>query len=513
MSALPAFYAIQNEALPRQAHPAIWWVGLAYFAVVAAIGVWAARRTRTARDFFVAGNGIGLWTTAIAAMAATISGFTFIGGPGLVYNTGFGAMFIMLPAAITGALGACVLAKRMRLLAEFRGVVTIPHAIGLRYASPAARGLSGVAILIAVIGYMGAQILALGIVVDAIFGIGLRNSIWIGAAVTLSYSATGGILAGVYTDLFQGLLMAFASVLVFLLTLRAGGGMTQISTTLLERAPALMSPWGTMGPISALSLFFVFGIGSLGQPHVIHKFYMIRDPRKLKWLPLILTTSIMMTALLYFGVGIAMRAMTETGAMPNLGDTPDRVTPLFLLQKTPVLLAGLVFAGVAAAIMSTVNSFLNIGAAALTYDIPAGLGMEAEDADRSLRRGRLWTVAITILATLIAQRSGALVILLGLFGWGLFSSTIVPALAVGLNWDGATREGAIASIVTGLITSVSLELLNYRTIAVIRLPAGVSASGISLVLSMLVFFVVSHATRSAARKRIADPIVTLVMSA
>jgi Na+/proline symporter len=163
--------------------------------------------------------------------------------------------------------------------------------------------------------------------------------------------------------------------------------------------------------------------------------------------------------------------------------------------------------------MSTVNSFLNIGAAALTYDIPAGLGMETEDADRSLRRGRLWTVAITILATLIAQRSGALVILLGLFGWGLFSSTIVPALAVGLNWDGATREGAIASIVTGLITSVSLELLNYRTIAVIRLPAGVSASGISLVLSMLVFFVVSHATRSAARKRIADPIVTLVMSA
>ena len=62
-----------------------------YFLVVAAIAIWAARRTRNASDFFVAGAGVGLWTLAIAKMAATLSGFTFIGGPGLVYTIGLGA--------------------------------------------------------------------------------------------------------------------------------------------------------------------------------------------------------------------------------------------------------------------------------------------------------------------------------------------------------------------------------------------------------------------------------------
>jgi Na+/proline symporter len=340
--------ALQTQLMQHRSESAIWMVGIIYFVIVAAIGVWATRRTRTAKDFFVAGEGIGLWPTALASMSATISGFAFIGGPGMVYRWGMGAMFIMLPAALTGAMSSWVLAKRLRLLGEFRGLVTIPDAIGARYGSRAAQGLSGVAILIAVIGYMATQVLALGIVIDAIFGTGLTAGIWIGTAITLAYSAAGGILAGVYTDVFQGALMAVASVLVFIVTLQVGGGMTNISRTLLGSAqPALLGPWGTIGPIAALSLFFVFGMGSLGQPHVIHKFYMIRDPRKLKWLPLLVTSAIMLTVLLYYGVGVAMRALAETGQMADLSKTPDRVTPTFLLERAPIMLAGVVFSGVA----------------------------------------------------------------------------------------------------------------------------------------------------------------------
>ncbi|MEO8226345.1 MAG: sodium/proline symporter, partial [Gemmatimonadota bacterium] len=70
---------------------------------LAAISVWAARRTRTARDFFVAGNGIGIWALALSAMAAATSGFVFVGGPGLVYAAGIGAVFLILPAGITNA--------------------------------------------------------------------------------------------------------------------------------------------------------------------------------------------------------------------------------------------------------------------------------------------------------------------------------------------------------------------------------------------------------------------------
>ncbi|MES2524301.1 MAG: sodium/proline symporter, partial [Gemmatimonadota bacterium] len=277
---------LQSAALPTNAKPVIGGVAIAYFVVVALIGVWASRKTKSAADFFVAGQGIGLVTLAIAAMAATLSGFAFIGGPGLVYTIGLGAVFIILPAALTNSMGAWVMAKRLRLLAEVREMITIPDAIGARYDSRAAQGLSALAIVLAVVGYMATNLLALGLVIDAIFSPGLGVSIWIGTLIVLAYSVSGGILAGIYNDVFQGLLMAFASTLVFAYALQAGGGLLEISRSIMTADPAILSPWGKLSPLAALSFFFVFGVGSLGQPHVVHKFFMLRDPRRLKWFPL-----------------------------------------------------------------------------------------------------------------------------------------------------------------------------------------------------------------------------------
>jgi len=495
---------IQSTALPPLAQPIIVGVAVAYFAVVAAIGAWATRRTRTASDFFVAGQGIGLWALAIASMAATLSGFAFIGGPGLVYTVGIGAVFIILPVSLTNAMGAWVLAKRMRLLAEVRDMITVPDAIGARYRSRLAQGLAAVAILIAVVGYMATNVLALGLVIDAIFGVGLAWGIWIGTLITLAYSVSGGILAGVYTDVFQGSLMALASVLVFVYVLEAGSGLSGISRTILGADPGFLGPWGKLTPLAALSFFFVFGLGSLGQPHVVHKFYMLRDPRRLKWYPLIMTVALFVTLLLYVGVGLAVKSLVVTGAMPALG-RPDDATPTFLLRFTPLLLAALVFSGVAAAIMSTVNSFMSIGAAALTHDLPVAFGRRVGN---ELRWGRISTVVISVIASLVAQASGSLVAFLGIFGWGLFASTLVPALAIGLNWQGATRAGAVASIATGIVVTLVFETLAY--FKVYAFPAGVTVSGLSLVASVLVFLVVSYLTRASEGAAI-DADIRLVM--
>ncbi|HVE77682.1 MAG TPA: hypothetical protein VNA89_02415, partial [Gemmatimonadaceae bacterium] len=265
-------------------------------------------------------------------------------------------------------------------------------------------------------------------------------------------------------------------------------------------------PWGKLPPLAALSFFFVFGLGSLGQPHVVHKFYMLKDPRRLKWYPLIMTTALFVTLLLYVGVGLAVKALVTRGTLPPLA-TPDDATPTFLLRFTPVLLAGLVFSGVAAAIMSTVNSFMSIGAAALTHDLPVAFGTRVGN---ELRWGRISTVVISLVAALVAQASGTLVAFLGIFGWGLFASTLVPALAIGLNWEGATRAGAVASIATGLGITLLFETLAYAR--VYAFPAGVTVSGLSLVASLLVFFAVSWLTRGGAGARIpAD--VRVVMEA
>src|SRR5512132_1173453 len=114
-SVIPAALAMLADpkpqgGLPHLASPTIVIVALAYFAVVVAISVWAARRTRTARDFFVAGHGIGLVALTVASVSTSVSGFAFIGGPGLMYTLGLGALYIVLPASITNVMGAWVLA-------------------------------------------------------------------------------------------------------------------------------------------------------------------------------------------------------------------------------------------------------------------------------------------------------------------------------------------------------------------------------------------------------------------
>jgi len=101
-----------------------------------------------------------------------------------------------------------------------------------------------------------------------------------------------------------------------------------------------------------------------------------------------------------------------------------------------------------------------------------------------------------------------MVAFLGIFGWGLFGSTLVPALAIGLNWSGATRAGAIASIATGLAMTLAFETMAF--FKVYAFPTGITVSGAALVVSFIAFFVVSWLTRATAEAAI-DPDIRLVM--
>jgi Na+/proline symporter len=294
--------------------------------------------------------------------------------------------------------------------------------------------------------------------------------------------------------------MAAASLLVFVFVLEAGGGLSGISRTILASEPEFLSPWGLYTPLAAISLYFVFSVGVLGQPHVMHKFFMIREPRRLKWYPLLVTVAMVTVILIMFGIGMAVKALVLDGAMPPV-EHPDNVAPLFLLGHTPLILAAVVFSGIAAAIMSSVDSFVNVGAAALTRDIPTALGRPVRD---ELRWGRIATVGLAVAAALTAQLSEALVIFLGIFGYGLFASALVPVLALGLNWEGGTRAGAVASLVAGLTVTLGLELLAYM--GAFSLPAGVTASALALVSSLAVFLGVSAVTRGGTTDELPEDV-------
>ena len=500
------------------ARPGVLWTSAIYLAIVVAIGLWAARRTESAKDFFIAGQSLGLLVTGLATMSAAFSGFVFLGGPGLTYRMGIGSLFICVPVSFTAGLLCWVVGKRLRLLAEARPVFTVPDALLARFRSRRVSGLAATAVLLGTVAYLGAQLQALGLVIESVFGLrthlgdsSLVVAMAIGLTVIVFYSIAGGMIAGVYTDLFQGLLMMLAAVGVFYYALQAGGGLGSMVREISQSphfGPGFVDPLGHLPIFTAIGFFFVFSVGTLGQPHLLHKFYMLEDIAKLKWMPAVVATGQTLCVLIWLGIGLAVPALVAAGRLAPLANADD-ASPVFLLEHTPEALAGLVFAGVLAAIMSTADSFLNIGSAALVRDLPKALGRRLPD---QLLWGRAAVLLIAATAAIFSLLYGDLIALLGTFAFATFGAALAPAVAIGLNWRRVTAGAASASIVTGLSANLILEFLArqslFSALPETPIPPGVLPGMVSLAASFAVLFVWTWATRGDQEL---DPDVALVM--
>ena len=464
---------------------------LVYLASCAAIGVWAMRRTSSSADFFLAGKSLGPVVVVMATISSVMSGFGFVGGPGLVYESGSSSLWMVFVSAFSLPVVFLLTGKRLRLLVEVRPILTLPEAIAARYGGTWPALAMSAAIFLGVIGYLGTQILAIGTVLQAVLGIDLLVALAIGLGVLAFYSIAGGIVAGVYTDLFQGMLMLGAAVAVLMQCLKVGGGMEAISETLWAMEPEYFGPWGSRGDMAALSWMLLFGIGAAGQPHAVTKLMMLKDIRQLKWSALATGASYLVLAMLWMGIGLAMRTLVARGDHPEL-ENPDLAAPTFLLHYTPELLAGIVFAGLLAAIMSTADSFLNLGAAAVVRDIP--IALRGRPLARELLWSRVMTGILLVLSAVFALYMENLIALLGTFGWGTFAAAIVPSVCIGMNWKRATGQACVASIGTSIALNFILEVSARHGYAL--LPPGLAVGAVALLASTVVFVVVSLATPS-----------------
>jgi SSS family transporter len=468
-----------------------------YMGTCIVVGLWALRRTHSARDFFMAGRNLGVIVAGMAVFSSTLSGFGFVGGPGLVYAMGMSSIWMVICSSIGFTLSFFLLAKRLRLFAEVRDTISLPDAVAARYGSETSRLLTALAILLGVMGYLATQILAMATVLQSI----LERTAWFGetslvtcvvisSAVLVFYCVTGGIIASVYTDLVQGSVMVVAALLVFVTALFAiDGGAAGAVQVIRADDPEAISPWGTLGMFGCLSWYLLFGLGGAGQPHIVTKFMMNKSVGDARHILPISILGYTVSALLWISIGLVMRALVLQGMHPEL-TTADAAAPDFLQAYAHPVLAGVVFAGLFAAIMSTADGFLNIGAAAVVHDIPRALR------GRSLERELFWARAATIVIAIAAAvfalyshyQNERLVALLGAFGWGTFAAALVPTVAIGFNWKRATATAANVAIATSLVVNFGLELFD------VAIPYGIHGGTISLVLSIVLFFGVSLLT-------------------
>ncbi len=477
----------------------------AYLLVCLGIGAWAAGRTKSSGDFFIAGKGIGTILVGFAAFSTTMSGFGFIGGPGLVYKFGTSSFWICCPSIIGFALTALLVAKRFKLFSDLFEIFTLPDAVAVRYQSELCRFLTALVILLGVIAYLGTNILAFGTVASTFFNIDFTVAAVGGMAVVILYAVFGGIIAGLYTDVVQGFIMLFASVALFWIALSTAGEgdffAGPANLTAAYRAADMgeaVGPWGVLGPMACLGFFFLFALGGSGQPHVITKYLMLKSNRPLRWsLPLI-TIAYALCILLWVTVGFAMKYLVLTGQAPALETgSEDHAAPVFLLNHAPAWLAGIVFSGLFAAIMSTADSFLNIGAAVFVRDMPRAILKRT--LVNELRGARIATVVLAVSATafaLWAKEHGDLIAILGTFGWGLFAAAFVPVVSIGFNWKRATWQAAASSVVVGLVANLGLDLLSKypQEAPLYKIPGSVSIGAVALLASLVTFIVVSFVT-------------------
>lgn len=479
-----------------------------YMAACIWVGLWAMRRTKSAGDFFVAGRGLGPWVVSLAVFSSTLSGFGFVGGPGLVYATGLSSIWMAVCSALGFATGYYLIAKRIRMIAEVRNAMSLPDIVYARYGSNFARLLTAGTILLGVLGYLATQILAMGVVLQSILAgtdmfadISLLASVAISSAVLIFYCVTGGIVASVYTDLVQGIVMIVAGALVVITAMNVfDGGFAEASNILLANDGEDVMPFGTLGPMASLSWYFLFGLGLAGQPHVATKMMMnkkLSDNRAI--LPMTVFGYVIAAAL-WVSVGVIMRALV-LGDVASPLSGPDEAAPAFLSTYAHPVLAGVVFAGLFAAIMSTADGFLNIGAAAIIHDIPKAI--RGRSLDNELFLARVATIVLSLVAAGIALSSGQLIAILGAFGWGTFAAALVPVVLIGLNWKGASTRAAIAAIIVSLLINFAIQLWQ------VQIPYAISGGFLSMLTSMILFIGLSLLEKSKPLPKDIDRILEL----
>ncbi len=426
--------------------------------LAAAVAWWSARRAGSAADFFAAGHAAGAWLVGLAGTAAALSAFTFVGGPGMFFAAGTGALWLIASAPVTGALQCWAVGEPVVALVARTGAVTLPELLGARHASRTVRAVAAVVIAIGCVASLAVQVRAVAVLGPVFLGVsGTAAAAAVMLATTL-YMALGGMRAGLVADAVQGAVMAGAAVTLAVASLAAAGGPAAAVDAIARTKPQLLGAFGTLPPARALALFLLFCVGTCAQPHYVQKFLFLEDARQLRRLPAVLTLALALTLTVWIGVGIGGTALALDGRIAVAA--PDDLSPRTMEHLGPwaVVLAG---AGVLAAMMSTAASLLNLSAAALSRDLPAALGRP----EGGLAGARLATLGVAAGATLLGLASERTVALLGIAGWGFFTAALLPATTVALALRVRPAALAAAMAVGG---GVDLVLEAVRA----GLPAG-----------------------------------------
>jgi sodium/proline symporter len=443
-----------------------------YFAVLFLIGYFSSKRIKSIKDYYVGGKKLGYWVVAFSARATGESAWLLLGLTGLGAVVGVSAFWVVVGEVIGVGIAWFFMAERFKKLSDKYESITIPDYLMSRFRSSSntLRIVAASVLSVFVIIYVSAQIDATGTAFESFLGVNYFKGAIIGFLIVATYIFSGGFIAVVWSDLFQGLIM-LAGLLLLPIVAYTFIQPDVFVENLTKIDPSLLSVWGD-GGLNTINFFTIIGflgigLGFLGSPQLFIRFMSIKniaEIRKGRWVAVTFTLLTDSAAVI---IGIFGRyLLTETGqdVQDVLGNGGQNVLPMLVENIMPITLIGIYLAAVLSAIMSTIDSLLIVASSAIVRDFYQQI-LRPGTSEKKLSK---YSKYVTLLLALIALTLAVIVAISSpertifwfvIFGWSGIAATFCPTIILSLFWNGFSEKGAIFSMISGFLSMPVLKFV------------------------------------------------------
>jgi solute:Na+ symporter, SSS family len=428
---------------------------------------------KTSSGYAIAGRSIPFFAFLLAATAASFSGWTFIGHPGLIWRDGLAyafASFYVLTIPITGTF----FSKRTWLLGKRYGFITPGDMYAYYFNNEFLRYLVVATAVLYSIFYSAVQLMAAGALFNVIAGVPFTFGAIFLSFVVWFYVCTGGLKASTWVGVIQFVLLVGGIILlgIFVIINPQFGGWSAFSAQVAQmevkylQVPRVIH-WGLGAApgetiwTAVMCLTYMFALmGIQSSPAFTMWTFGIKNPKPLAWQQAFMSTFVVGFALFFFTAfqGMGGRVLQALGD-PRFAELTDKtLVPLLMQNFLPPFVLGIVFVGAIAAIHSTAAPYIGTGGSILLRDVYWRLikKQEATDAEQ-IWVNRILATLLTAAALTVGMTSTAALVILGALATAF--GFVMYVLLLGVIWG--VRFPAIGAVL-GTLAGMIAVYLTYK---------------------------------------------------
>jgi cation/acetate symporter len=474
--ALSAFAAgdATFEAVKRDLNIPAIIMFLVFIAGTLGITYWAAKKTKSASDFYTAGGGITGFQNGLAIAGDYMSAAAFLGVSGLIYMKGYDGVIYAVSFLVGWPVILFFMAEKLRNLGKF----TFADIAAYRLGQKEIRTLAAFGSISVVILYLIAQMVGAGKLIQVLFGMEYEYAVFMVGALMIVYVTFGGMLATTWVQIIKAcLLLSGVSFMAIMVLYHFDFSFESLAATAVENHKAgesILSPGGFItDPISAISLGMALMLGTAGLPHVLMRFFTVGNAKEARKSVVYATGFVAYFWVIITIVGFGAIAFLNSadgaqyfdkaqsymdgGALFG-GSNMASVHLSHMLGGNAFL--GFISAVAFATILAVVSGLTLAGASAISHDIYANvINPDATD-EQVVKISKITVVLVGIIGVTlgIAFESQNIAYMVGL-AFGIAASANFPILFLSIYWRGLTTTGAFIGGFLGLITAVALVIL------------------------------------------------------